>query len=290
MRAIFKKEFLGYFRNMTGYIFLSFFIFVTGLYFSMINILSGLLDYQYVLSAISMLFLIIIPLLTMNLFSQEKRNKTDQLLFTAPVSISKITLGKYFASLSLLLVGLLITFIFPAILLFFVENINDFAFGSILSSYLGYFLLGGCFIAVGLFISSLFENPIVVSIVTFGTLFLFYILEGLAEKLPKDKFSCALFVGFSILCLCWILYRRIENFLFAGIFFLVLIGILISLYFFMPDIFDSGIYKILIWFSLLSRFNNFSNGILSLADIFYYLSFIIFCLGININMIENKRN
>ena len=98
MRAIFKKEFLGYFRNMTGYIFLSFFIFVTGLFFSVINIFSGLLDYQYVLSNISMLFLIIIPLLTMNLFSQEKRNKTDQLLFTAPISISKITLGKYFAS------------------------------------------------------------------------------------------------------------------------------------------------------------------------------------------------
>ena len=94
MRAIFKKEFLSYFRNMTGYVFLSFFIFVMGLFFSVINIFSGLLDYQYVLSNISMLFLIIIPLLTMNLFSQEKRNKTDQLLFTAPISISKITLGK----------------------------------------------------------------------------------------------------------------------------------------------------------------------------------------------------
>lgn len=275
---------------MTGYMFLSFFIFMIGLYFSLINVFAGHLDYQYVLSNTAILFLLIIPLLTMNLFSQEKRNKTDQLLFTAPVSILKITLGKYFAALSLLLFGMSLTLIFPSILLIFAENMNDLAFGRILSSYLGYFLLGACFIAVGLFISSLFENAIVAAIITFGSLFCFYILESVAERLPKDKISCAIFVFVFICILSWLIYKRTENLIISIVFFSILSLVLVGLYFFTPNIFDSGIYNILIWFSLLSRFNNFSNGIISLADIFYYLSFISFCLVINTNMLENKRS
>ena len=290
MRAIFKKEFFGYFHNMTGYIFLSFFIFMIGLYFSLINVFAGHLDYQYVLSNTSILFLIIIPLLTMNLFSQEKRNKTDQLLFTAPVSVLKITLGKYFAAVSLFFFAMFLTLIFPSILLIFAENINDLAFGRILSSYLGYFLLGACFIAVGLFISSLFENSIVAGIIIFGSLFCFYILEGVAEKLPKDKISCLIFVFLFICLLSVIIYKRIGDRLISTVFFLILSLILVGLYFFVPNIFDSGIYKILIWFSLLSRFNNFRNGIISLADIFYYLSFISFFLAMNVNMLESSRN
>ena len=80
----------------------------------------------------------------MRLYAQEKKNKTDQLLFTVPVSITKITLGKYLAATSLFLLALSLTFIFPSILLFFIKDISDFPFAKILGAYLGYFLLGSC--------------------------------------------------------------------------------------------------------------------------------------------------
>ena len=118
MLSILKKELRSYFNCMSGYVFLAFFIFITGLYFSLINIFQGIPDYQYVISDSTIMFLIIIPLITMRLYSEEAKNKTDQLLFTSPISIAKITLGKYLASLILFLFALLLTCAFPIILSF----------------------------------------------------------------------------------------------------------------------------------------------------------------------------
>ena len=289
MLAILKKEFCSYFYNMTGYVFLAFFIFFNGLYFSLININNGLAEYQYVLSCSTIIFLIIIPLITMRLYAQEKKNKTDQLLFTAPVSMTKITLGKYLAATSLFLLALGLTFIFPSILLFFIKDISGFPLAKILGTYLGYFLLGSCFISIGIFISALSENQIAVSISTFGLIFIFYVLDNLAMRLPTDIISSMIFILILILSLCFLIYKRTKNFLLAATVFLFFIAGLISYYYFSPEIFDSAIYKILIWFSLMSRFNNFNEGILNLSDIIYYLSFISLFLFCTVNTLEKNR-
>jgi len=121
----------------------------------------------------SIILLLMLPLLTMRLFAEEKKTNTDELLYTSPISINQIILGKYFASLFVLLVILLVSGFL---------SIFTFAYGNpevppILSGYLGLFLMGAAFMAVGIFFSSLTENQIVAAMLTFGTLLLFWILN-----------------------------------------------------------------------------------------------------------------
>ncbi len=129
--------------------------------------------YSPLFQNMSIILLLMRPLLTMRLFSEEKKINTDELLYTCPISINQIILGKYFASLFVLLAMLLLTGIL---------SIFTFAYGNpelvpILNGYLGLFLMGAAFIAVGIFFSSLTENQIVSAILTFGTLLLFWILN-----------------------------------------------------------------------------------------------------------------
>ncbi len=190
--AIFKKEIKTYFTSPIAYVVITVFLVLIGFffysliwwfnsqslqlaqnpaYYQQLNI--NQMVYSPLFQNMSIILLLMIPLLTMRLFSEEKKINTDELLYTCPISINQIILGKYFASLFVLLAMLLLTGIL---------SIFTFAYGNpelapILNGYLGLFLMGAAFIAVGIFFSSLTENQIVAAILTFGTLLLFWILN-----------------------------------------------------------------------------------------------------------------
>ena len=190
--AIFKKEIKTYFTSPIAYVVITVFLVLIGFffysliwwfnsqslqmaqnqyYYQQLNI--NQMVYSPLFQNMSIILLLMIPLLTMRLFSEEKKINTDELLYTCPISINQIILGKYFASLFVLLAMLLLTGIL---------SIFTFAYGNpelvpILNGYLGLFLQGAAFIAVGIFFSSLTENQIVAAILTFGTLLLFWILN-----------------------------------------------------------------------------------------------------------------
>ncbi|TEU08281.1 MAG: hypothetical protein E3I52_02115 [Candidatus Aminicenantes bacterium] len=190
--AIFKKEIKTYFTSPIAYVVITVFLVLIGFFFysliwwfnsqslqmaqnqysyQQLNI--NQMVYSPLFQNMSIILLLMIPLLTMRLFSEEKKINTDELLYTCPISINQIILGKYFASLFVLLAMLLLTGIL---------SIFTFAYGNpelvpILNGYLGLFLMGAAFIAVGIFFSSLTENQIVAAILTFGTLLLFWILN-----------------------------------------------------------------------------------------------------------------
>lgn len=190
--AIFKKEIKTYFTSPIAYVVITVFLVLIGFFFysliwwfnsqslqmaqnpysyQQLNI--NQMVYSPLFQNMSIILLLMIPLLTMRLFSEEKKSNTDELLYTCPISISQIILGKYFASLFVLLAMLFLTGIL---------SIFTFAYGNpelvpILNGYLGLFLQGAAFIAVGIFFSSLTENQIVAAVLTFGTLLLFWILS-----------------------------------------------------------------------------------------------------------------
>ena len=190
--AIFKKEIKTYFTSPIAYVVITVFLVLIGFffysliwwfnsqslqmaqnpsYYQQLNI--NQMVYSPLFQNMSIILLLMIPLLTMRLFSEEKKINTDELLYTCPISINQIILGKYFASLFVLLAMLFLTGIL---------SIFTFAYGNpelvpILNGYLGLFLMGAAFIAVGIFFSSLTENQIVAAILTFGTLLLFWILN-----------------------------------------------------------------------------------------------------------------
>lgn len=190
--AICKKEIKTYFTSPIAYVVITVFLVLAGFFFySLIiwfnsqslqmarypNYLQQVNINQMIYSPLfhnmNIILLLMIPLLTMRLFSEEKKRQTDELLYTSPISINQIILGKYFASLFVLFIMLLLTGIF---------SIFTFAYGNpelapILNGYLGLFLLGAAFMAAGIFFSSLTENQIVSAILTFGALLLFWILN-----------------------------------------------------------------------------------------------------------------
>lgn len=95
MLAIFKKELRSYFTSMIGYLFIGFFLAIVGVYFMAYNLQGGYANFEYVLNSMVFVFVILVPILTMRLLAEEKKQKTDQLLFTSPLSVSKIVVGKY---------------------------------------------------------------------------------------------------------------------------------------------------------------------------------------------------
>ena len=174
MKAIFKKEFKNYFNTPIAYVVLAPFIFFGSIQF--IAILSGtnqiLVD--YILNYVNILCLFIVPVLTMQLLSEERSKKTDQLLLTSPISVWDVVLGKFFAACSVFLIGCAISLIYPVIF----GILGSPAISEIVGQYIGFILIWGVFISVGLFVSSCTESQVVSAILTFVALFFLYSVDN----------------------------------------------------------------------------------------------------------------
>ena len=185
MRAIYKRELKSYFCSFTGWLFVAVNLFVMGLYFIVYNMLMGYPTIAYVLQSIVFTFIVTIPILTMRTLSEERKNKTDQLILTAPVSVGKIVLGKYLA----LATVLFLPTAFMGILPLFLMQGGDFRLGVSYASLLGFFLYGCLALAVGLFLSSLTESVVIAAVLSFGALFLGYIMPGISNLLTSTGTS-----------------------------------------------------------------------------------------------------
>ncbi len=173
MKAIFYRELKAYFQTPVGYIFMGMFLAVSGYFFTVSNLLSKSSDLGMVLSNMLMMFLFLIPILTMRLLSEEKNSRTDQLLLTAPISVRDIVLGKFAAAAAIYLLTLAVTLLYLLVLGIHSEP----AYAKIFCNYFGFILLGFSFISVGLFVSSLTQNQASAAMATFAVLLLLYALE-----------------------------------------------------------------------------------------------------------------
>ncbi len=161
MTAIFKREFKSYFTTPVGYIFLAAFYFFLGLYFYMIYS-SGSPEISAVIISMSSVAVFAMPIITMRLMSEDRRQKVDQALITAPVKLSSIVLGKFFAAFAVYALAFAPTVIFEIIIISKVSvNIMSYIY-----ALLGILLLGGALIAMGMFISCLTESPAISAILT----------------------------------------------------------------------------------------------------------------------------
>ena len=162
MTAIYKRELKSYFQSMTGYVLIAFLVIFTGIYFMAYNLNSGYPYFSYVLMNINYVLIIIIPMLTMRSFAEERKNKTDQLLLAAPVKLFDIVMGKYLAMVTVFAVPCLIFCIFPIIIKSFGTAYLKVDYLSILM----FFLLGCVYLAIGMFLSSLTESQIIAAVTT----------------------------------------------------------------------------------------------------------------------------
>lgn len=185
MKAIIKREISAYFSSAIGYIVLSAFYVFGGFYFYISSLVSNTTDLSYTFSSLFIILIFIIPILTMRLFSEEKKQKTDQALLTAPISLTSMTLGKYFAAIIMYLLCILITLVYAIIIACF--NMPDWT--TILGNFLGIFLLGASLISIGMFLSSITENQIIAAVsgVAVGVLILF--MDSIAQSVPVEFIS-----------------------------------------------------------------------------------------------------
>ena len=285
MVAIVKKELRTYFTSVAGYGFLAVFLLMVGLQFGSVNIDAKSLEFSRVLYNCTMPFLILIPVLTMRLFAEESRQKTDQLLFTSPLTIAQIVVGKFLAALLLFLIGMSVTTIFPFILSLY----GSIPTAETITTYIGYILLGTCFIAVGVFISTLTENQITAAVATFAVLLLFLMMDSLALVMDTKHMASAIFLFAIAAGVSFVLYTSTKSKLITCIFFALCIAAGIIAYVANSQLFDGVIPKVMIWFSLLRRFNNFFAGILNIGDIVYYITFSFAFVFLTIHTIEKRR-
>ncbi|MCD7981685.1 MAG: Gldg family protein [Clostridiales bacterium] len=182
MKAIIKRELRAYFTSVIGWIFLAAFFFLFDLYFWAYSLNSGYPYISYSISAVTFIFLIIIPILTMRSIAEDRRTKTDQLLYTAPISIPRVILGKYFAMVIIFSIGIAFVCFCPLIMSCF----GTIPFAQSYTAILGVWLFGLLAIAIGLFLSAVTESQVIAAVLSFGVLFLGYMMDSITSMISSS--------------------------------------------------------------------------------------------------------
>lgn len=182
MKAIFSREFKAYFTSMLGYVFLTIFQLLTGVMFYLVNLNYATSTMTGFFSVINTWAVLLLPILTMRMFSEDRKQKTDQLLLTAPISIPEMVLGKYFAAAAAFLTGVAVTLLYPITISFF----GNLPLAETISCYFGFILLCMSVIAIGAFMSSLTESQIVAAISTYGVLIIMMFLGNIASSISIE--------------------------------------------------------------------------------------------------------
>lgn len=177
MGAIYRREVGAYFTSSIAYIFLAAFWMLSGWFFFAGSLSRGTTDMSYMFQSMFSILVFLIPILTMRLFSEEKKQKTEQGLLTAPVSLGEIVFGKYFAALTLYTIGILMPFVYGLIL----SGFGQVEWGILFANFLALFLLGTAFIAVGTLISALTENQVAAAVLGIAALLVIQMIDNLVS-------------------------------------------------------------------------------------------------------------
>lgn len=202
MLAIFKREFKSLFWNITGWLFIGITLALFGLYFFVYNLSYGYPYISYSLSAIAFLFMVTVPILTMRVLAEEKHAKTDQLLLTAPISVGKIVLGKFLALALVYTICIGVICVAPLVLMIF----GEVPLAETYVGILGFWLYGLATIAIGTFVSSLTESQVISAVVSFGLIFVGYMMSSICSVISSSGNLLTKILG------CYDLYTPLDDF------------------------------------------------------------------------------
>ena len=268
MTAIFKREFKSCFTGMIGWVIAAVSLFFLGLYFTNRNLLYASSDFASVLYTMTMILLFLLPAISMRSFAEERKNKTDQLLLTSPVSIPAIVAGKFLAELAVFALPLAAAVVMPLLL----QAFGTVSLVAAYSALLGYLLLGGACLAVGTWISALTENQILAYLATFGALLVAYLMNGIQTMFTTGNLLS--FIVFMIVMLvASVLVGVICKRLAAGAaVFCAGAVVLFVLFQLRPAWLLTAFNAVLSALALFEPFKDIVGGMFSIPAIVYYLS------------------
>ena len=268
MTAIFKREFKSCFTGMIGWVIAAVSLFFLGLYFTNRNLLYASSDFASVLYTMTMILLFLLPAISMRSFAEERKNKTDQLLLTSPVSIPAIVTGKFLAELAVFALPLAAAVVMPLLLQVF----GTVSLVAAYSALLGYLLLGGACLAVGTWISALTENQILAYLATFGALLVAYLMNGIQTMFTTGNLL-AFIVFMVVLLVASVLVGVICKRLAAGaVVFCAGAVVLFVLFQLRPAWLLTAFNAVLSALALFEPFKDIVGGMFSIPAIVYYLS------------------
>ncbi len=285
MKAIFKHELRLYFESMTAYFFGAFLLLFIGIGSMLYNLRSAVSNFEFVLSFAAIVFVVIVPVLTMRCLSEERKQKTDQLLYSLPITTTQVVLGKYGALLVVFLLPLCFIALYPLMFAQFGEVYLPTAYGSLAA----FFLLGAALLALGVFLSSLTDNQGLAAGLGVGVILLNYYCVSLSEYVSSTAAGTAIALLVLIAALGLLvkaLTRSVPAGLGTGVLLLAGLGICYAL--------DSTALEGLLpammkKISLFERFNTFVNGVFDLTNVVYFLSVTLFFLFLTVESLEKRR-
>ena len=285
MTAVYKRELKSYLTSMIGYLFIFFILVLAGIYFSAYQLSSAYPKFEYTMSALTFVFLISVPILTMRVLAEERKQKTDQLLLTSPVSVKGIVMGKYLALVTVFAIPMAVMCTYPLIM----SKFGTISYKGAYTAILGFFLLGCANIAIGVFFSSITESQVIAAVLTFVFLFAFYMMSGISSFFSQTALSKCIAFGCLILALCIIIYTMIKNTIISAVICICGEAALVVTYIVKSSIFEGGIQKILEVFNLSAHYENFTNNILDVTGIVYFISVIAICIFLTVQSIVKRR-
>ena len=285
MIAIYKRDLKGFFTGMMGYVLLAFFLAVGGLYFTVMNLMSGYPDLSYTLYNNLFVLLLLVPLLTMRSFAEERRARTDQLLLTSPVPLWRIVLGKYLAVLSVFGMAVLVFALYPLIM----SRGGAVSYRQSYAALLAFFLLGAACIAIGVFLSSLNENQIGAAVCSFFVLLLAYLMPSIQTLFTVGSaLAMGVFLVLAVLGAAYAGWHSRSWGLGLGVFTVCCAAILV-LFWLRSAALTSAFSSLLGALCLFSPFEKFVSGLFSLSAVVYYLSVTALFLFFTCQTLEKRR-
>ena len=285
MKAVFKHELRQYFDSMTAYVFGAFLLLFIGIGSMLYNLQSAVSNFEFVLNFASIVFVVIVPVLTMRTLSEERKQKTDQLLYALPISTTQVILGKYAALLLVFLIPLCFVALYPLLFSQFGEVYLPTAYGSLFA----FFLLGAALIAVGVFLSSLTDNQGLAAGLGIGAILLNYYSVSLSEYVSSTAIGSLVTFAVLIVCLGLIIRALTRNDMLSIAVGLVLLAALIGVSALDGTALEGLLPDIMKTLSLFSRFSVFVNGVFDLTGVVYFLSVTVFFLFLAVQSMEKRR-
>ncbi len=285
MAAVLKHELRIYFHSLTAYVFGGFLLTFVGIGAMLYNIQAAVSNFEFVLSFGSLVFVVIVPVLTMRVIAEERKQKTDQLLYSLPISAAQVILGKYFALLVVYLIPLCFICLYPLIFSQFGDVYLLTAYGSILA----FFLMGAALIALGIFISSLTENQGFAAGIGIAVILLNYYSVSLSEYISSTAQGSVIALCVIVIALGAVIRHLTKNKELAYGLCVVAIAGILGMYFADTARFEGLLPGIMTKLSLFRQFNIFVNGVFDMTAIVYYVTFAAFFLFLSVQSLEKRR-
>lgn len=283
--AVYKRELRSYITGMTGALFIGFVLLLAGIYMVVYNLMGLYPYFEVILSNVAFVYMFTVPVLTMRSVAEEKHSRTDQLLYSLPMSISSIVLAKYLAMVTVLFVPCAVMAFYPLILTAFGTVYLTPAYASLLA----FFLLGCSLIAIGLFISSLTESQVIAAVVSLAVMVFINLMSGIANLIPTSAgASLAGFIAISVI-IGMIVQVMIKNSTISVCTSVVLTAACVLVYLVNPAVFEGAVPSLLSSMALFDRLAVFQSGMFDLTAIIFYLSVCALFVYLTVQSMEKKR-